>query len=333
MVYSAKSDDSNTISNFTRRKAITITTGGTSTPADYQVKLAITFEPGMQADFEDIRFNTRVSEYINYWIESYVASTSAVVWVELPDAITDPGSDDIWMYYGNADVSDGGVGADTFLSHFDGDSTGWTEVDPNSHIAFANNRIEFTNLNRVENAYVYQSVSVNGDVTIEYTFEITAYSNPSLVTFGSVGDIVSDHFHMDNGLASFYAYFQDTANDVGAIIKRINDVETYGGTVVYVEDTQYWIRTTIDRSGNGVTKVYSNAARTSQVGSDSILDMSDLSATLQYMYLISSYNTATIGAAISGWIDDFRVRKYITNEPTPSYGTVQHQRRTPQFIG
>ena len=135
MVYTALSDDISTLSQFTRRRAITITTGGTSTPVNYQVKLTITYESEMQADFDDLRFNTKAGTYIDYWIESYTALRSAIIWVELPDAITDPGSDYIWMYYGNTSLSDGGVGTDTFLSHFDGDSTGWTEVDPNSHIA------------------------------------------------------------------------------------------------------------------------------------------------------------------------------------------------------
>lgn len=116
MVFSAKSDNSNTISQFTRRKPITITTGGTSTPVNYQVKLTITYESEMQADFDDIRFNTSDRDYIDYWIESYTAST-ATVWVELPDAITHPGSDTIMMYYGNSGLSDGGVGADTFIQY------------------------------------------------------------------------------------------------------------------------------------------------------------------------------------------------------------------------
>lgn len=132
MVYLALSDDSSTESQFTRRKKITITTSGTSTPVGYQIKFTIDFESEMQADFEDIRFNTQAGEYIDYWVESYTASTTAIVWVELPDAITDPGSDYIWMYYGNISLSDGSDVGDTFVfgDDFPGSSldTGkWTE--------------------------------------------------------------------------------------------------------------------------------------------------------------------------------------------------------------
>ena len=71
----------------------------------------------MQADFDDLRFNTKVGGYIDYWIEGYTASTSAVIWVELLDVITDPGSDYIWMYYGNASLSDGSNGTDSFIQY------------------------------------------------------------------------------------------------------------------------------------------------------------------------------------------------------------------------
>ena len=130
MVFSALSDSS-TVSQFTRKKSVTITTGGISTPVNYQQKLTITYEPEMQADFDDIRFNTKAGGYIDYWIESYTASTTATVWVELPDAIIDPGLDAIWMYYGNSGLSDGSIGTDTFefFDDFSGDLSKWTFVD------------------------------------------------------------------------------------------------------------------------------------------------------------------------------------------------------------
>ncbi|MCK4919255.1 MAG: DUF2341 domain-containing protein, partial [Candidatus Pacebacteria bacterium] len=99
-VYTAKSDIS-TDSQFTNRKLITITTTGTSTPVNYQVKVTVPYDSDMQTDFQDVRFNTTAGTYIDYWIESSTTSTTADIWLELPDAIADPGSDDIYMYYGN----------------------------------------------------------------------------------------------------------------------------------------------------------------------------------------------------------------------------------------
>lgn len=132
MVYSGKSA-SVTVSQFTRKKILTETTNGTNVPTDYQSKLTITYESEMQSDFADIRFNTTSGVYIDYWIERYTASTSAIVWIKLPDAITDPGSYTILMYYGNAELSDGGIIKDTMIfgDEFNTDYTPVTETQTN----------------------------------------------------------------------------------------------------------------------------------------------------------------------------------------------------------
>ena len=103
--------------SFSTREPITITTTGTSSPANYQVKLNISYESEMQTDFDDIRFTNSSNGEIAYWIESKVDSNYANVWVNLSDGIADPVSDTIWMYYGNNVVSEGSNGVDTFLQY------------------------------------------------------------------------------------------------------------------------------------------------------------------------------------------------------------------------
>ena len=113
--FTALVDDALTTGQFSHKKEITITANGTSTPANYQVKVTVAHANGiMQASFEDIRFNTKAGGYIDYWIESHTDNTTADIWLELPDAITDPGSDTINMFYGNNGLSDGKEGYDTF---------------------------------------------------------------------------------------------------------------------------------------------------------------------------------------------------------------------------
>ena len=236
------------------------------------------------------------------------------LWVKVAD---DLGSNQtIYVYYGKSGATTNSDGPDTFLSHFDGDSTGWTEVDPNSHIAFTNNRLDFAGLTRGEDAYVYQAnANINGDITIEYTFKTTVISQAGLVIYGIIGDMVDDFNNLDNGLRTYSSYRSGADEYYGSILKRIADTATNGAAINYVVDTQYWVTSTIDRSGNGITKVYSDSARTSQVGSDSTLDISDVGATLDNVMLISSFNTGDSGYTATGWIDDFRVRKYLATEP------------------
>ena len=95
------------------RQGITIT-GSSGAGTNYQVKLDVTYDANMQADFDDLRFTdaSGITE-LDYWIESYVASTSAVVWVEIADNlnVTQEG----YMYFGNDAVSTTSDGDDTFL--------------------------------------------------------------------------------------------------------------------------------------------------------------------------------------------------------------------------
>lgn len=78
--------------------------------AGFQVKLTITYDSDMQADFDDLRFTNYAEDTeLDYWIESYTASTSAVVWVEMEN------SDKLYMYYDNSAASTTSSEDDTFL--------------------------------------------------------------------------------------------------------------------------------------------------------------------------------------------------------------------------
>ena len=277
MVYSARSD-AGTRSQFTRRKKVIITTDGTSTPTDYQVKLTIAYEPGMQADFDDIRFNTLSIGYIDYWIESYTASTTATVWVKLPDAITHPGSDTVWMYYGNSGLSDGGIGADTFIQYHGSATT--TYHDSN---VFLNNIVYESKFKRTVDTHNILLGTSDEAATGGDTFQIQTYS-------------VSD-------LRYFY-----TKND--GTQTQVNEAPAFP------LDTYVQVKITFD-SSNAHAYIDDN-----EISSGSSTNLPNENMGL-WLYVAT-------GTCVQDWS---WVRKYIANEPTLSYGTAQHQRRIPQFIG
>ncbi|MCX6354291.1 MAG: DUF2341 domain-containing protein [Candidatus Aureabacteria bacterium] len=63
------------------RKPVTINNTG-SALANYQVKINVTYDSDMKSDFSDLRFtDSDGTTLLNYWVESYTASTSAVAWV------------------------------------------------------------------------------------------------------------------------------------------------------------------------------------------------------------------------------------------------------------
>jgi len=103
-----------------------ITVGNGS--VDYQTKITVYYGSGTnglgvvycnslcQADFDDLRFTKADGETLMpYWIESYVASTSAVVWVKH----TETSPTVARMYYGKADATAVSNGANTFIQFED----------------------------------------------------------------------------------------------------------------------------------------------------------------------------------------------------------------------
>lgn len=112
MVYSALSD-STTTSQFTRRKKIHINSSADGALTDYQIKLTITHEAAMQADFDDVRFSESDGSYIYYWLESKTDSTTADIWMKTD--VPASGGKDIFMYYGSPTVSDNNDIYNTFM--------------------------------------------------------------------------------------------------------------------------------------------------------------------------------------------------------------------------
>ena len=96
-----------------RRMNVSIN-GSSGAGTDYQVMVNVTYDGDMLANFDDIRFTDNDGiTLLDYWMESYVASTFAVFWVKVSD---DLGSNQlIYMYYGNSAVSTTSNGTATFL--------------------------------------------------------------------------------------------------------------------------------------------------------------------------------------------------------------------------
>lgn len=98
-----------------KRKAVTI--DNSLNPSDltgYQVQLNVEYDSDMIADFSDLRFtDSDCQTLIPHWVESYVASDSAVVWVKVP-AIPASSTTTIYMYYGNPSATSESNPDDTF---------------------------------------------------------------------------------------------------------------------------------------------------------------------------------------------------------------------------
>ncbi|MFZ2886276.1 MAG: DUF2341 domain-containing protein, partial [Minisyncoccia bacterium] len=99
--------------SWSKRKKISVTNPGAAL-TNYPVRIDVDYDGDMQNDFDDLRFTSSTgTTSINYWIEEYTTSDSAIVWVEVP-SLASLGSADIYMYYGNGSVSTTGDGTATF---------------------------------------------------------------------------------------------------------------------------------------------------------------------------------------------------------------------------
>jgi flagellin-like protein len=98
-----------------KRKAVTI--DNTLNPDDlagYQIQLNVPYDSDMNSDFSDLRFtDSDFQTLISYWVESYTPSSSAAVWVKVPD-IPASSTATIYMYYGNPSAASESNPDDTF---------------------------------------------------------------------------------------------------------------------------------------------------------------------------------------------------------------------------
>lgn len=120
---------------WSRRAPVTVNNIG-SNLSDYQVIVNVTYDADMQSDFDDIRFTASDGvTSLSYWMDSYIADTSAVFWVNVTSAPA--GDSTIYMYYGNSGVSSTSNGTNTFIffDDFEVDLSKWTEISPGNGAA------------------------------------------------------------------------------------------------------------------------------------------------------------------------------------------------------
>jgi len=294
VTYDAKSDSGGTVSEFTNAKYVVITTNGISTPINYQVKLTVPYEDEMQTSFQDIRFNTASGDYIDYWIESHTDSTTAIVWLELPDPITDPGTGTIYMYYGNAELSDGSNIGDTFIfgDDFSGDLSKWTV---RAGMSIINNELNMPANVNSDRTPTYG----NTNLGTSYIWEFKAKVVPG-TRLQPIPIYLGDYTEASNKTMA------RILTDVWGGINNIyevgvwGDVGTFIGTVVTIDNTYHKWKL-IRKPTSFMLYIDGNL-----IGNEHSVE-AEYNTTSKIA--ISGYNTAAV------W-DDIFVRKYIANEPT-----------------
>jgi len=173
------------------RKMIMIdNTQNPNTLTDYQVFINVTYDSDMQTDFDDLRFTwyneTSGEEVeIDYWLDKYVDSEYALVWVEVPE-IGGAGQEVLYMYYHNPYAVSESNGEETFV-FFDGFSTDttanyhlWSPIHPTGNpneFSWDPNGWLFVNASirerpgRNSNVHVYHTTAVMDPSEDQYWLE------------------------------------------------------------------------------------------------------------------------------------------------------------------
>ena len=149
-------------------------TGSAGAGINYQVRILISYVSHMQTDFDDVRFTDDggINE-LDYWIESYVVSGYAIFWVNVTDDLDS--NQDIYMYYGNSEVSTTSNGTATFLFYEDWstetiEASRWTTITSDGSFSFDDTDAQHGSVLKLEgtagtNVYEIRSV-VTGSASI-----------------------------------------------------------------------------------------------------------------------------------------------------------------------
>lgn len=303
-------------SDWKHRQAVTIANSG-AVQTDYQVRVVIPYQPGMQPDFDDIRFANENGQELDCWIHTKTDSTEAIVWVEVDDLAA---ADDtiIYIYFGNDLASSTSNGENTFL-FFDGfddntiDPVKWTVVDPNSEISETGGELVFARLtNGSWNKGVYANPTfARSDLSFEFDYQWTI-NNPAY-------DAIMFGWH-DSGsgisytslVYAFYNHGSGAASTVNATVYE-DGTSRAGVTGQWTVNTDYDVRVEM-RSGGGA-----------------FYEQSEDGGNTWSTSYTSAYSTES--DLRPGWafhsgthhFDNARIRKWMDAEPTVTLGTIENR--------
>ena len=103
------------LNGWTSRETLQITEQSGTSLLNYQVKITVLHQTGMQNNFADIRFtDIDGTTLLNHWLAFYQAGVSATFWVNIP-ILQANSSQNIFLYFDNAAASSASDGHATFL--------------------------------------------------------------------------------------------------------------------------------------------------------------------------------------------------------------------------
>jgi uncharacterized repeat protein (TIGR01451 family) len=289
---------------------VTITNGTITAITDYQVRIDLdtsnfTFSQA-NSDGSDIRFTTQDGvTLLPYWMESWVAGTSATLWVRV-SAIPANGSTTIYLYSGNSSATSASSGSTTFsfFDGFDGTWTAWTkEVGPGTFVQSADQARRGTG---------------SGKLVTDAASGSTVFSPPTANSLPGSGFVQEWDFYDDLDATAFKMVRATQSNTGGNSIGLGVWTGSSTGNYAYHTMGYSYTATSAARSVGwhkmGISFAAGGAVAFSIDGTQ-VGTLSGLSLTP---------NRITVEGIPDGpttyYVDDFRVRKHVATAPTVAVG-------------
>jgi uncharacterized membrane protein len=284
-----------------RRPIIVDNTGNPDTLVDFQVDIVVPFLPGMQTDFDDIRFTIAdCVTPIPYWIEESFDSNYALAWVKVP-LIPALDTTILYLYYENPNAtsqSNGYAVFEYFDDFEDQNINDWTQL---------------TGSWTATNYFLQQTILGNHQKAYSsYSFDFPAIAEAKmnyLSTYGYAG--VQIFFLHDISGYNGYKFGWSGISTGGSRICRIEG----GGvfhlvtdlTINVIDYNNQWLKERVSYDGNGYFSLFLKAPDSVSV----FLETYDFNFGLPF--ILGAY-----GSEIG--IDNLRIRKYTDPEPITSIG-------------
>jgi len=299
-------------SNWQCRRAVSLSPA--TSVADYQVLVTLTTATmgnpysNVNADGSDIRFTGSDGITLqDYWIESWDNAGTSNIWVQ----VTNSGTSDIYMYYGNASASSSSNGFTTFdfFDDFSGDLSQWTIDAENIDKVYITSGggnpspslRHDPDSSQTKNSYFDTRLITNNYKILDGIIEYDVYLAGYLRIIHQLGWRVQS-LNFENG----YCWRLQTANSDGGHLRFTGRASwAVFGTAYSAVSADTW---------HSVKEVVSGSSYTGYVNEGSGYSGTN-TAKLTEDYLVSHAHGVNLDANSYILVDNIRVRRYAFLEP------------------
>lgn len=328
------------LTNWNRRKQITVNGSSAGAQSDYQMKLTVNQASGadssgvvnlggnVQTTFNDLRFTkSDGTTTLNYWIESITGTTpnqTVTVWIKLapsPDTIpASPGTYNFYIYYENPGATSASNGTNVFELYEDGTlSAQWNQIQP-SGISTSGGVITLYKAAYPNTALISSNYQISdGIIELRAKEYNPSYHGMALCLRRVSSTSINNDPRNDNGqygITNSYSGFEHSF--------WINQAVKANMAIAPSNNTWYYYRAIL--TGTNLTfNSYTDGAFGSPLAT---VNYNDSGGITRGYVGITPWNT---GDTIT--LDWYRIRKYASPEPTFSTAGTEEFLTTPAALG